>query len=104
MKTQHTPGPWKVIRPGHGAPTKYKCVQIGADDMYTTSELLPADARLIASAPKLLELLAEIVRGLNSDEYVNCPFCHEQVTHDRSCVVARAERAIPKGCREHTGE
>lgn len=49
----NTPGPWKVIPSPHG--DKYRCVQIGADEMYTTLEMLPADADLIAAAPDLLE-------------------------------------------------
>jgi hypothetical protein len=54
-KQGHTPGPWKVVKPGHGVPTKYRCVQIGSDERYTTLDLLPADAILIAAAPALLE-------------------------------------------------
>ncbi len=58
---RHTPGPWKMIKPGHGHDTKYRCVQIGKDEMYTTLEMLPADARLIAAAPELLEALKRMV-------------------------------------------
>lgn len=61
--SQFTPGPWKVIRPGHLHPTEYLCVQIGADESYTTSELKPADARLIAAAPNLLEACQIITNG-----------------------------------------
>lgn len=49
-----TPGPWKVVKPAHGHKTEYLCVQIGEDESYTTLELLPADAILIAQAPKFL--------------------------------------------------
>lgn len=52
---KHTAGPWKVIPSPHGR--KYKCVQYGKDDMYTSLEMLPADARLIAAAPEMLEAL-----------------------------------------------
>lgn len=54
----HTPGPWKVIPSPHGS--KYLCVQIGADESYTTLEMLPADAWLIAEAPPMLALLIEL--------------------------------------------
>lgn len=54
----HTPGPWRAVRSPHGK--RYQCVQIGADDTYTTLEVLPADARLMAAAPDLLAAL----RGL----------------------------------------
>lgn len=45
-----TPGRWKTIKPGHGQPTKYLCVQLGKDDCYTTLEMEPDDARFIANA------------------------------------------------------
>ena len=64
----HTPGPWKVIPSPHGS--KYKCVQIGKDEMYATLEMLPADARLIALAPDfaaLLEETANMLRGMTLD-------------------------------------
>jgi hypothetical protein len=53
-KLLHSPGPWKVIPPQHGHPTEYQCVQFGVDDMYTSLEMLPADAHLCAAAPDLL--------------------------------------------------
>lgn len=51
--SEPTPGPWKAIPPGHGHPTDCLCVQIGEDEMYTTLEVLPADAHLMAAAPDL---------------------------------------------------
>ena len=57
MKLKHTPGPWKTIPSPHGR--KYRCVQFGADDSYTSLEMLPADARLVAAAPDLLQLVLE---------------------------------------------
>lgn len=55
----HTAGPWKVIPSPHGP--KYACVQIGKDDMYTTLEMLPADAKLIAAAPDMAAALQGII-------------------------------------------
>ncbi len=54
-----TAGPWKTIPSPHGR--KYRCVQFGASDMYTSLEMLPADARLVAAAPELLDALKLIV-------------------------------------------
>jgi hypothetical protein len=51
----HTPGPWKVRKSIHG--NEYRHVQIGKDETYTTLDVLPADARLIAAAPDLLREL-----------------------------------------------
>lgn len=53
---RHTPGPWIVIPSGHGHPTEYLCVQYGADERYTSLEMLPLDAHLTAAAPDLLAL------------------------------------------------
>ena len=50
----HTPGPWKVIEPQHGSPTEYLCVELDAETGYTTLEMLPADAYLMAASPDLL--------------------------------------------------
>jgi hypothetical protein len=58
----HTPGPWKVVPSPHG--DKYRCVQYGKDDAYTSLEMLPADARLCAAAPDLLAALKLAERWL----------------------------------------
>jgi hypothetical protein len=55
--SKHTPGPWKTVKPMHGHKTKYLCVQVGEDEAYSTLEMLPADAKLVAAAPDLLEAL-----------------------------------------------
>ena len=55
--TKHTPGPWKSKPSLHGK--KYRYVQIGNDENYTTLELRPADARLISAAPDMLDALNE---------------------------------------------
>jgi hypothetical protein len=64
VSAQHTPGPWKVRKSPHGR--RYLCVQIGKDEAYTTLELEPADARLIAAAPDLLAAL-EAIFGSNGE-------------------------------------
>jgi hypothetical protein len=62
MTPTHTPGPWKDKPSIHG--NQYRYVQIGKDETYTTLEVLPADAKLIAAAPDLRDalegLLAEV--------------------------------------------
>lgn len=57
--SKHTPGPWKTIPSPHGR--KYRCVQFGTDETYTSLEMLPADARLVAAAPDLLAALRELL-------------------------------------------
>jgi hypothetical protein len=56
-KGEHTPGPWKVVTPGHGHPTEYLCVELDEKDLYATLEMKPADAHLISAAPDMLEAL-----------------------------------------------
>lgn len=59
MKTSHTPGPWSVV-PGTN------CFHVKAPDWYVakTGNDTPeaqANARLIAAAPELLEMLQAVV-------------------------------------------
>jgi hypothetical protein len=48
MEAKHTPTPYKVVRSMHG--DRYRCVQIGEDEMYTTGDLLADDAEFIVRA------------------------------------------------------
>lgn len=65
-----TAGPWRTVKPCHGFRTKYKCVVLGQDSLYSTLELQKADADFIANAridlPAALDALeaaeAEITR------------------------------------------
>ena len=86
----HTAGPWKVIPSPHGA--KYKCVQLGSDDTYTTLEMVPADARLIAAAPDLLEALHMLYRDTASYIEVNRlgPVHHNQSMQLAVAALAKA--------------
>jgi hypothetical protein len=49
------------VKPGHGHETECLSVQIGEDEMYTTLEVLPDDATLIAAAPDLLTHLKRMI-------------------------------------------
>ena len=62
MKTQHTPGPWYFLPDRNGR------LQVGPSINYTVAEMCvtplegqEANARLIATAPELLEALQEIM-------------------------------------------
>jgi hypothetical protein len=61
----YTPGPWQYKLSIYGM--KYRYVQIGKEENYTTAELIPADARLISAAPDLYEALKEIVDAADGD-------------------------------------
>ena len=82
-----TPGPWKVIKPGHGHASEYRCVQIGSDDSYTTLEMLPRDARLIAAAPDLFETCLGLIRSIDGAA---------KVSPHQLCAIAAAEKALRK--------
>jgi hypothetical protein len=107
-ETKHTPGPWKVVPPAHGHPTEYLCVELDAEQMYGTVEMLPADARLIAAAPDLLEAL----QGLFSNPHIHLGDLVYMV-RDRECegwdgpavkqwsdAVMAAQTAIKKATEE----
>ena len=81
-ETKHTPGPWKVVKPLHGHATQYRCAQIGRDKDYTTLELKPEDARLIAAAPELLEACKAVMRL----DYL----------HEHNALAKQVEAAIRK--------
>ena len=85
-----TPGPWKVLKPLHGHATKYRCVQIGTDKTYTTLEVLPSDAHLIATAPELLVMCQRLEQMFPQ---VGDPFCggDQQLMHDLRAVIAKAK-------------
>lgn len=62
----YTKGPWKTVRSPHGKPSEYLCVQIGKDELYTTLELLPADAKLIAASPNLFESVKPVAEEIEN--------------------------------------
>ena len=80
-----TPGPWAVVPSIHGS--EYLCVQIGSDKMYTTTEILPADARLIAAAPDLFATLTALLRLYRLDTGLQ---------NGDNSVTAAAHNAIAK--------
>jgi hypothetical protein len=80
-----TPGPWRVRASPHGK--RYACVQLGRDKDYTTLELEPADARLIAAAPELLEACKDALRDLIADGHE-----HYRVVDTLRAAIAKAEQ------------
>ena len=83
----YTPGPWKHRQSIFG--TKYRYVQIGKEENYTTGELNPADARLISAAPDLYEALKEIVDATDTGwEHLDATFTRARAALKK----ARGER------------
>jgi hypothetical protein len=76
MKSQHTPGPWTLqhLEDNHGgypdwsifcirSPKNNLLAEVGLVDRFE-SERIPANARLIAAAPELLEALQRLVNQI----------------------------------------
>lgn len=105
MKTEHTPGPWKLetvktqigichkigpfppLRPGDGP--SHACIYVDGryrpeDDPEST-----ANARLIAAAPDLLEACKLVVKFYST-------FRREQICGDEDNLLLAAESAIAK--------
>jgi hypothetical protein len=69
MTTQHTPGPWLYTQEGVDAfgivkPDGYSIVHLAALHNSTSASELPANARLIAAAPDLLDALRGLIRDI----------------------------------------
>ena len=67
--SQHTPGPWKIVYGGSGEGCKPAIIQadrlqILVDRRQDFGNPLP-DARLIAKAPEMLELVRRLAYGSN---------------------------------------
>lgn len=83
----YIPGPWRVRRSNHS--DKYRYVQIGTDENYTTLDLLADDARLISAAPDLYEALKEIVDATDTGwEHLDATFTRARAALKK----ARGER------------
>jgi hypothetical protein len=110
MKTTHTPGPWHVYQPKGRAPEiRAPHVFIArVDDGETVShEEGHANARLIASAPELLEALHELLSDYEStlsayNDYRECSDGMSRVPEDESATKARA--TIAKATGSEVGE
>lgn len=93
----HTPGPWRATKPGHGLGGEYLCVELDASENYSTLEMLPADAYLIAAAPDLLRAVELLI----ADPW-GCAFCDSGVLrnpakgHRGDCHFEIARRAVEK--------
>ena len=66
MNTQHTPGPWLYAQEGVDAfgivqPDGHSIVHLVALQNSTSASHLPANARLIAAAPDLLDALKDML-------------------------------------------
>lgn len=88
MNTKHTPGPWEVdrfywtIQRRMFGPDEPEVEVIGR---LTNGEEAEANARLIASAPCLLEALKTLVDGYNG-----AGVTQEQIWRDAEAAIAKA--------------
>ena len=67
----HTPGPWEISQ--HGTPdyAPQYGIYVGdkTDHVIVKGENAMADARLIASAPELLEAARNLIQATNTEEF-----------------------------------
>jgi hypothetical protein len=98
--SKHTPGPWKVSHEANGQWTifaeNYDVTSIPDDPDYGRPSEDPANARLIAAAPEMLEALKQVVQDCRcsvkerfSGHLVDC-----SVPHALN-VIAKAEGREP---------
>lgn len=90
MNTQHTPGPWELISASGRCP--WPAVIRGETGGFLvhgiSKQLCEADARLIASAPELLEALKLAVRQNSHDMLMT-----GEELHKCEAAIARATNA-----------
>lgn len=96
-KLQHTPGPWHVMEDGFGKVHSHPTVYATDDELryiatcadYATIEKTNnlANARLIAAAPEMLEILIEDIKG-------KCDYCGLSTCAD--CNFFRTKQIIEK--------
>lgn len=65
MSAGHTPGPWVVRNYDDDGREKHIMANVGGKSVSVAGYCLPADARLIAAAPDLLEAAADALAGWN---------------------------------------
>lgn len=91
---EHTPGPWEAVGTGVYAETPNGSREIIFSRHNTRSAEEPerrANARLIAAAPSLLEIMREMITAATSrDELEPCWYCGETYPHADGCVLIRA--------------
>lgn len=90
MKTEHTPGPWKLI-PADGITFKWPAIQRGEEGGFVVkgrSDLqAKADAHLIAAAPDMLECL-KLIMGNSTNFRLKAP---DYMIDKIDAAIAKAE-------------
>jgi hypothetical protein len=92
--TQHTPGPWQLVPTVHSdrliifgaAPAKEYCIGTLISGSRVELPTLRANARLIAAAPELLEVLEFIAADI--EEGINAKGAWRKLAHD---AIAKAK-------------
>lgn len=69
--TQHTPGPWELVKQEDDFEIKHKVYFIGSVYDFNQFPENEANARLIAAAPDLLEALEYMIEEATSGQFSN---------------------------------
>lgn len=105
---KHTPGPWEAWQ--ESAPNGPWIVQMGDYQLYVgiypDGQPDEANARLIAAAPLMYDMLTAVLRDTTyrHENGENCRFCDEnmdhlgtyQDTHSEDCIVRKIRTAVAK--------
>jgi hypothetical protein len=71
MKTKNTPGPWKAVERQYGWAIESENGKTIAEQMNNGRDMGESDAKLISTAPDMLELLDFINDAINSHLKIN---------------------------------
>jgi len=102
MKTTHTPGPWIACKGDAGQHINIECKRAGNDCQPIATLKGPdkeANARLIASAPELLEALEGLLDQIEN----GMPFTGSKKDMERASVE-QARAAIAKATGNEVGK
>lgn len=108
--TKHIPGPWKyvhqvnsdyshdIVKPG---PNGFMIATCGKQR--ATSDILAANARLIAAAPELLEGVKQLIDSLRDNGHY-CPIGHSSpLTRKTTCVYCIQYQLLEAAIRKAEG-
>lgn len=100
MKTQHTPGPWVAVDLPTAVAIKSHMGNVANIQRGSMRDRQQANARLIASAPDLLDALKDLAQSIVWKEFGECRGFTEEMPLPIITAVEKARAAISKATGE----